>query len=257
MRLRGKLGMVTAAASGMARAGAIRFAREGASVAVVDIDADGVGRVVGEITEAGGTAIGIVADLTRDEESRRAVEEAAAKLGGLDFAWNNVGHPGPDTIEGMDMAAYDLAMTLNLRTVVISTEAQLGHMRGRGGGALLYTASTAGLVSSSSPVYCMAKRGLIGFTKAVAKKYGPENIRANAVCPWMTDTPMLRMFVSRSGVADDEDVEERVRARQKANPLQRMATPDEIANAALFLISDEASFVTGVALPVDGGMLAG
>ena len=104
-----------------------------------------------------------------------------------------------------------------------------------------------------SPPFCMAKRGMVGFMKSLAKKYGPEGIRANAICPWMTDTPMLRTFVQRSGIAENEDIEDMVRTRQISNPLRRMASPGEIANAALFLLSGEASFIAGVALPVDGG----
>src|SRR5881628_2809140 len=118
MRMDGKIGIVTAAASGMGRAGALRFAREGAHVAVVDIDSDGVHRVVKEITGAGGTAHGIVADLTNDGDSRRIVWDTVNRFKGLDFVWNHVGHPGPAAVEGIDMSAFDLALDLNLRTVL-------------------------------------------------------------------------------------------------------------------------------------------
>ncbi len=259
MRMQGKLGMVTAAASGMGRAGAIRFAKEGAAVAVVDIDAAGVQAVVDEIKGAGGTAFGIVADLTKDAESVRIVKEAANALGGLDFAWNHVGHPGPASIEGIDMRDYDLAMTLNLRTILLSTEAQLPELRARGGGALLYTASTSGLMGSQfSPVYSAAKHGVIGFTKAMAKRYASQNIRVNAICPGPIDTPMLRVFVARPDQQSTQgkDPEELIRTRGGQTPLGRPGKPHELANAALFLLSDEASFVTGAALPVDGGYTA-
>jgi NAD(P)-dependent dehydrogenase (short-subunit alcohol dehydrogenase family) len=108
MRLAGKIGIVTAAASGMGRAGALRFAREGAQVAVVDVDAAGVKRVVGEITAAGGVAHGITADLTKDEDSRRIVWDTVNRFKGLDFVWNHVGHPGPAAVEGIDLSAFDL-----------------------------------------------------------------------------------------------------------------------------------------------------
>src|SRR6187397_734159 len=117
MRLAGKFGIVTAAASGMGRAGALRFAREGAQVAVVDVDAAGVTRVVDEITAAGGTAHGLVADLTADEDSRRIVWDTVSRFKGLDFVWNHVGHPGPAAVEGIDMVAFDLAISLNLRSI--------------------------------------------------------------------------------------------------------------------------------------------
>lgn len=259
MRMAGKVGMVTAAASGMGRAGAIRFAQEGAAVAVVDIDEAGVNAVVQEIEAAGGKAIGIAADLTKDEDSARIVKETANAFGGLDFAWNHVGHPGPAAIEGIDMRDYDLAMALNLRTILVSTEAQLPELRARGGGALLYTASTSGLVGSQfSPVYSAAKHGVVGFVKAMAKRYAGDGIRVNAICPGPIDTPMLRVFVARPDQQSTQgkDPEELIRTRGGQTPLGRPGKPDELANAALFLLSDEASFVTGAALPVDGGYTA-
>ena len=198
MRLAGKIGIVTAAASGMGRAGALRFAREGAQVAVVDVDAAGAQRVVDEITAAGGTAHGIAADLTKDEDSRRIVWDTVRRFKGLDFVWNHVGHPGPAAVEGIDMNNFDLAVDLNLRTVVITTEAAIPEIRARGGGSLLYTASTSGLVGSGfSPVYSMCKFGVVGFVKSLALRLAPEKIRVNAVCPGPIDTPMLRVFVSR------------------------------------------------------------
>jgi NAD(P)-dependent dehydrogenase (short-subunit alcohol dehydrogenase family) len=260
MRLAGKIGIVTAAASGMGRAGAVRFAREGAQVAVVDVDPAGVERVVGEIAGAGGTAHGIVADLTRDDDSRRVVWDTVARFRGLDFVWNHVGHPGPAAVEGMDLGAFDLAVSLNLRTVLVTTEAAIPELRTRGGGSLLFTASTSGLQGSSySPVYSMCKFGVIGFVKSLAVRLARENIRVNAVCPGPIDTPMLRVFVARPDQKSTAgmDPEELVRKRAAgAVPLGRTGRPDEVANAALFLLSDEASFVTGAALPVDGGVTA-
>src|SRR5262249_56394120 len=134
--LSGKIGIVTAAASGMGRAGAVRFAREGAQVAVVDVDAAGVAGVVGEIAGAGGTAHGIVADLTKDDDSRRIVWETVSRFKGLDFVWNHVGHPGPAAVEGIDLAAFDLAVDLNLRTLLVTTEAAIPELRRPGGRSL-------------------------------------------------------------------------------------------------------------------------
>ncbi len=259
MRLANKIGIVTAAASGMGRAGAIRFAREGASVSVVDIDGAAVEAVVAEITRAGGKAKGIVADLTKDADSRRIVGETAKHFGGLDFVWNHVGHPGPAAVEGIDMADYDLAMNLNLRSVLVTTEAALPELRARGGGSLVYTASTSGLHGSQfSPVYSAAKHGVVGFVRALAKRYAKEKIRANAICPGPIDTPMLRVFVARPDQQSTRGVdrEELVRSRGGQTPMGRPGRPEEVANAALFLISDEASFVTGAALAVDGGATA-
>lgn len=218
MRLEGKIGLVTAAASGMGRAGAIRFAAEGAAVGVVDMDRDGVDAVVAEIEVAGGRATGIVADLTSDEDSQRIVRETANAFGGLDFVWNHVGHPGPASVEGIEMKDFDLALDLNLRTVLVTTEAAVPEMRARGGGALLFTASTSGLRGSSfSPVYSMAKFGVVGFVRALAGRLASDNIRVNAVCPGPIDTPMLRVFVARPDQQSTAgmDKEELVRARRQ------------------------------------------
>ena len=260
MRMKGKIGIVTAAGSGMGRAGALRFAREGAQVAVVDVAASRVEAVVKEITAAGGTAHGIVADLTRDDDSRRIVWDTRDRFKGLDFVWNHVGHPGPAAVEGVDMETFELAIDLNLRTVLVTTEAAIPEMRARGGGSLLFTASTSGLQGSAySPVYSMCKFGVVGFVRSLAVRLAPEKIRVNAVCPGPIDTPMLRVFVARPDQKSTAgmDAEDLVRRRAGGSvPMGRTGQPEEVANAALFLLSDEASFVTGAALPVDGGVTA-
>ncbi|HQT80493.1 MAG TPA: SDR family oxidoreductase, partial [Rhodopila sp.] len=176
MRLRNKIGLVTAAGSGMGRAGAIRFAQEGASVAVVDLDPGATDAVVKQITDAGGKAIGLSGDLTSDAFARDIVRQTAKHFGGLDFVWNHVGTPGPASIEGIDWADFDHAMTLNVRTVLVTTEAALPELRARGGGSILFTASTSGLQGSPySPVYNIAKFGVVGLMKGLAKRYGHEN----------------------------------------------------------------------------------
>lgn len=258
MRLHQKIGVITAAASGMGRAGAIRFAQEGAAVGVVDIDEDGANEVTEAIRAAGGRAIALVGDLSDDGFSREIVEKTAAEYGGLDFAWCHAGHPGPASVEDMDMDLWDLAVDLNLRTAVQTTAAALPHMRKRGGGSLLYTSSTSGLRGSlHSPAYSAMKFGIVGWARSLATRLAPENIRANLVCPGGVDTPMLRTFLARPDSKNAGDVvEDLVVARGKSAPLGRTGRPEEVANAALFLISDEASYVSGVALPVDGATIA-
>src|SRR5439155_4310471 len=144
MRLQNKIGIVTAAASGMGRAGALRFAREGAAVGVADIDQAGVEAVVAEIIAAGGRALALAGDLRQDAFARDIVRRTANAFGGLDFVWNHVGHPGPASIEGIEIADYELAMDLNLRTVLVTTEAAIPERRPRGAAAPSNTASTPG-----------------------------------------------------------------------------------------------------------------
>lgn len=259
MRMANKVGLITAAASGMGRAGALTFAREGASVAIVDRDQAGAEAVAREINDAGGRAIAIAGDLRDDAFARDIVHRTVAAFGGLDFAWNHVGHPGPSMVEGIEMSEYELAMDLNVRTVFVTTTHAIPALRARGGGALLFTASTSGITGSTySPIYSAAKFGVIGMVKSLAKRYGHEGIRVNAICPGPTDTPMLRVFVARpdSQLPPGEDAESLVVKRGGMNPMKRVGQPQELANAALFLLSDEASFVTGVALAVDGGATA-
>jgi len=259
LRLQGKTGLITAAGSGMGKAGAIRFAQEGAAISVVDIDEKAVADVVQEIVKAGGKAKGIVADLTKDEDSRRIVLETAKHFNGLDFVWNHVGIPGPASVEGIEMKDFDMALDLNLRTILITTDAALTELRARGGGSLLYTASIAGITGSPfSPVYSMAKFGVVGFVRALAKRVAKENIRVNAICPGPIDTPMLRVFVARPDQQSTIGLnkEELINKMAKMGPMGRPGKPEEIANAALFLLSDEASFVNGIAMPVDGGITA-
>ncbi|OWU85929.1 hypothetical protein ATO6_03335 [Oceanicola sp. 22II-s10i] len=259
MKLKDKIGIVTAAASGMGLAGVKMFAAEGAAVGVVDIDGAGVEKAVKEIEAAGGRAIPLIGDLTDDKFSRDIVTKTVAEFGGLDFFWGHAGHPGPAMVEEMDPALLDLAIDLNLRTIVHTTAAALPEMRKRGGGSLVYTSSTAGLAGSPrSPVYSMVKFGVIGWTRSLAKRTAGDGIRANAICPGGVDTPMLRTFVARpDSPQGNQDAEALVAARAKQTPLYgRNARPEEIASTALFLISDDSSYITGAAIPVDGGMTA-
>lgn len=254
-RMQGKRAVITAAASGMGRAGSLLFAQQGASVAIVDIDAARMSAVVEEVIAAGGCAKGFAADLSRPEEARRVIAESAAWMGGIDVLWAHAGSPGPVAVEGIDIGEFDSAVALNLTCALVCAGEAAGHMRQAGGGAMLFTSSVAGLVGSTfSPVYSALKFGLVGFTQSLAQRFAADRIRVNAVCPGPVDTPMLPAFMGR-------DVDAAGKAANQARivaavPLGRLAQPEEVAHAALWLLSDDASYVTGVALPVDGGYVA-
>jgi NAD(P)-dependent dehydrogenase (short-subunit alcohol dehydrogenase family) len=252
MRLKNKRAIVTAAGSGMGRAGAILFAREGAAVVVVDIDEKGARGTADAVKAAGGTAHVIVADLLEAGECERIVHDIAKALGGLDLLWNHAGMPGPAEVEDLNLGAYAAAMDLNVRSGLLSTGAAVPYMRKAGGGSILFTASVAGLVGSMmAPVYSAAKFGVVGLAMSLAQRYALEKIRVNALCPGMTDTPMLPKFVNRNNDPSVQD--ENARKLNAAIPMGRPGRPEELAHAALWLLSDDASYVTGIALPVDGG----
>ena len=255
MRLKNKLAIITAAASGMGRAGCEVFAREGATVFAIDIDQGRLNEVVAGVETAGGKAYGRVADLLDPEVCRKVVDEAAAQMGGLDILWNHAGIPGLRDVENLDLVEYARTMDLNIRTGLLMTGAAIPHMRKRGGGSVVFTASTAGLVGASvSPIYSAAKFGVVGMGKSLALRYASEKIRVNVVCPGPIETPMFPQFFDPNASKEAAaDAQAKVIA---AIPLARMGQAVEVANAALWLASDEASFVTGVALPVDGGFTA-
>ena len=255
MRLAKKKAIVTAAASGMGQAGCEAFAREGATVVAIDIDAQRLKTVVDQINAKGGKAHGIVADLLNATACRSSIEEAAGLMGGIDVLWNHAGIPGLREVENLDLDAYARAMDLNVRTGLLAAGAAIPHMRKAGAGSIIFTASTAGLVGASvSPVYSAAKFAVVGMTKSLALRYAADRIRVNAICPGPIDTPMLPGFFDPN--ASPEVAAKAQAAVLAAVPLGRTGRPEEVAHAALWLASDEASFVTGVALPVDGGYTA-
>ncbi len=255
MRLKGKLAVITAGASGMGKAGALLFAREGAKVAVIDINEDAAKAVAAEINAAAGTAFAIRADLSNAQECRGSVAEAADKLGGIDIFWAHAGIPGTDVVEDVDLAEFEFAMSVNVRSCYLTVGEAVKHVRKRGGGSVILTASIAGLVGSLlSPLYSAGKFGVVGLGKSLSLRYGPEQIRVNVICPGPVDTPMLPGFMSRAG--DAAAVAETQQKFVSMIPLARVAQPEDIANTALFLASDESAYITGVAIPVDGGFTA-
>lgn len=252
MRLEGKLAIVTAAASGMGRAGVERFVREGARVAAIDINPEALDALCREF---GGEVVPIAADLSTPEGARDSIDQAVAALGGADILWAHAGMPGPASVEDLDMAAYDKAIALNVTSATLGAGQVASHMRARGGGSIIFTSSISGLVGSMmSPIYSAAKWAVVGLTKSLALALAADNIRVNVVCPGLADTPMKIGFTGRTGNPVEAAANEAKIVA--AVPMGRLVKAGEVADAVLWLASDEASFVTGVALPVDGGFTA-
>lgn len=255
MRLEGKRALITAAGSGMGAAGVERFAAEGARVAALDRDAGAQQAVVDAVTAQGGEAKAFTVDLLDREATLVAVREAVAWLGGIDVLWNHAGLPAPTDYESFDFADYQSSADLNLTAAITVSAEVLPRMIAGGGGSIIFTSSTSGLVGSAqSPLYSALKSGVIGLTKGLAVRYAAQKVRVNAVCPGPVSTPMLHNdFLAGDARFSKEEGLSRILANV---PMGRMGEPMEIAQAALWLASDESSFVTGVALPIDGGYTA-
>ncbi len=252
MRLENKLAVITAAASGMGRAGVELFLREGARVVAVDLNAEALADLAATVSAGDGRLATVVADLGTEEGARNSIHEAADKLGGIDILWAHAGMPGPGPIEGLDMAHYQKAMSLNVTSAILGAAEAVGYMRKRQGGSIVFTSSISGLVGSMfSPIYSMAKFGIVGLGKSLAQSFAADGVRVNVVCPGLADTPMKTGFTGRGGNA--AQAAENEKRLLSTVPMGRLARPEEVAHAVLWLASDDASFVTGVALPVDGG----
>jgi len=248
-RLSGKVALITGGGSGMGRASCRLFAREGARVVVVDRVAETGEETAALIRDDGGDATFVEADVADAAAVERMVATTVETYGRLDVLFNNAGIEGP-SVNLLDYGEDDWAriIAVNLTAVYRAMRAAIPHMIGQGGGVILSTASVAGLVGlARSSAYSAAKAGVIGLTRTVALEYGPQGIRANCICPGFIATPMLERVLGDR----DESV------LQRLAPLRRVGTPDDIAQAAVFLASDESSYVTGVPFVVDGGYAAG
>jgi NAD(P)-dependent dehydrogenase (short-subunit alcohol dehydrogenase family) len=256
-RLRGKVAIITGAGSGVGQAGARIFGREGAKVVVGDIEPSSGKETVKLVKDAGGEATFVKMDGGKISDVRRLVDTTVNVYGKLDILWSHAGIPGPGRLEDTEEAEFDRAMDVNLKGPFFCAKYAAPYMIKAGGGSIIFTASGAALRSSKlSPSYAAAKGGLIPFTMSLAVSLAQYKIRANCICPGFIDSPMCRIFVDRKGELKGEALENAVRMFGKNVPMERLARPEEIAYAALFLASDEASYITGAILPVDGGMLA-
>jgi NAD(P)-dependent dehydrogenase (short-subunit alcohol dehydrogenase family) len=251
-RLAGKVAVITGAASGIGAASARRFAAEGARVALGDLNQAGLNDVALDIQRAGGEALTLETNVAEPEQVAQLVEAAVAQFGRLDIMFANAGVGGSGTVVDIPLEDFDRVVAVNLRGPFLCARFAIPHIAAAGGGAVIFTASELALVGSpESPAYCATKAGLIGMARAMALDHAPQRIRVNCVCPGATDTPMLRASFERADdpAADEADVVRRL-------PLGRLGAVEDIAGAALFLASDDAAFVTGTALVVDGGWTA-
>ena len=252
--LAGKAALITGAASGIGRATALRFASEGASVACADLDGDGAEDTAARIAESGGASLAIQLDVTAEQEVQDALARCTSEFGALDVLYNNAGVGGG--------GSWEETLGVNLSGVYYGLLHGARLMAERGGGSIINTASILGLVASvprphrpepdvegppAAGAYVAAKHGVVGLTRSFAVRYGPLGVRVNAICPGYIETPMT---------ASIRETPEDVAHLVALHPIGRLGRPEEIASVAAFLASDASSFLTGVALPVDGGYTA-
>jgi NAD(P)-dependent dehydrogenase (short-subunit alcohol dehydrogenase family) len=252
-RLEGKVAFITGAAQGIGRATARLFAREGAKLALADNDAQRVTAAADEIRAGDGIAMAIVSDVSSKTEIGGAITDASRIYGALHILVNNAGitltRPFIDTA----VEDIDRLVGVNLKGTIFASQAAIPHMVEAGGGAIVNEASNAGLVGRPwQPVYGATKAAIVSLTRSMALSLAKDNIRVNCICPGSIDTPMLRGALSSAGNFADN-----WRKTELVIPLGRIGAAEDIANATLFLASDEASYITGIALPVDGGRTAG
>ena len=246
----GKVVLVTGAAGDIGRAAAIAFGRAGASVVVADASVDGGHATAAMIVEAGGKALFVQTNVTRAAEVEALIDKTVSYFGRLDCAFNNAGIEEEDApLADTDEALFDRIISVNVKGAWLCMKYEIRQMLKQGGGAIVNTASVAGLVGApTQPIYAASKHAVVGMTKTAAAEYGSAGIRINSVCPGVINTPLLARALERDP------------ARQKTlhslQPIGRIGEAAEVANAALWLCSDQSSFVTGHQLTVDGGLTA-
>ena len=248
--LEGKCTLITGAGAGIGRGAALTFARHGARVAVVDITPEPGAETVKLIKAEGGDAIFVKCNVAREAEVKAMVDKVVATFGRLDCAFNNAGvETSLELLADDTEESFDHLIGVNLKGVFLCMKYEIKQMLAQGSGAIVNTASTAGLVGTfRHAIYTATKHGVIGFTKTGAIEYAKKGIRVNAVCPGGTETPMLQRLIPQ--------LKERASVMGGRTPMGRTGSPEEIGEAAAWLCSDYASFVTGHALVADGGLTA-
>lgn len=252
MKLAGKVAVITGAGRGIGQAAAVKFAAEGCAVVCADIEGNSAQLTAAGIDAAGGSAAGVTADVSTVDGNAALVDAAVTAFGGLDVFYANAAIQAMGQIDAIDADHWDKLYRTNLRGVFLGCQAALPALRRRGGGTLLITASLLGIVGDTDmPAYGAMKGGLRAFCRSVATAHGPENIRCNTICPGDVATAMNEDFF-----AHQPDPPAARKAITDHYPLRRFASPEDVANAAAFLASDDAAYLTGIDLVVDGGLLA-
>jgi NAD(P)-dependent dehydrogenase (short-subunit alcohol dehydrogenase family) len=251
--LEGKVAIITGAATGIGRASALLFARAGARLALADVRRAELEATCAEVVAAGGAAVPVVADLARPEDCAAVVAAAVREHGRLDVLFNNAG-VGTMVVGGgvetIDLARWDLALDVNVRAMYLTSKSAVPHLRAAGGGAIVNTASVSafqGRPERPSHAYAASKGAVLSLTRAMAVSYGRDRIRVNAICPGVIRTRLTADIVERA---------ERSATSGQGIPIGRVGEPEDVARCALFLASDDASFITGTHIVVDGGAMA-
>ena len=251
----GKAVLVTGAAMGLGAAIATAFAADGAAVGLLDVDEDALAGTVASITRAGGRAVPIVGDVSRAEAAERAIGTVVSEFGGLDVLVNNAGVVRYGELPRFSEEDWDYVLDVNLKGMYQTSRLAIPEMRKRGKGAIVNVASVQAYWSHQGAVaYSASKGGIVAFTRALALDHAHEGIRVNAVAPGTVLTPMVRDAAQRS---NPEDPDAALAQFARSHPIGRLIQPEEVASVILFLAGDQAGVVTGITMPVDGGLMAG
>jgi len=252
MRLSGKIAIITGGASGIGRSAVSLFAREGAKVVIADVDAALAETAVEQMKGAGGKICSVPTDVSNASQVKRMVQVAIDKYGRLDILFNNAAINPTGSVTDMAEEVWDKEMAVNLKGIFLCSKYAIPEMKKVGGGVIINTASIAGIMANANNcAYCTSKGGVIMLTKQMAIDYASFNIRVNCICPGFTQTPMLEAFFHAQ-----PDPKAARRAVAAIHPIGRIGNPEDIAYGALYLASDEASWVTGTALVIDGGLIS-
>ena len=252
-RLAGKVAFVTGAGTGIGRACSLAFAREGARICLTGRRPEPLSALAGEIHEEGGMALTVPCDITQNDQVQRAVRVVAGRFGLLNVVVNNAGAMAPGNAEQTSEADWNMMIDVNLKGTFLVSRAALRFLRSAGGGSIINIGSVYGIVGAKQrAAYAASKGGVTMLTRAMALDHAHEKIRVNCICPSLVETEIARELFARA-----PNPEEARRQRIAMIPMGRAASPEEIAQLAVYLASDESSWVTGAALPIDGGQSAG